>query len=555
MLSSLHIRNFAIIDTLEVEFTHGLNVVTGETGAGKSIILGALQLLLGQRADKALIRNGTDSCDICGYFQFEKSSGLLKKVNGVLSESGAPPCEEGQLIVARKLNAKVGKNYVNSMPVALSLLATLGELLVDVHGPYDHQSLIQPLKQLELLDAFGNIEDCRKTCSRTFKDLHEIRREIDKFNTEIASPDRIDVMRFQSNEIRTSALGEHEEEELTSRHAAAARRHEILDILNSSVHHLNADDGILNQIAVVMRELSRLQHLDQKEGPLHVNALEQIYDMLNEFSCQLSSYATKIDIDPAAFAEMEDRLALIQRLKQKYGATIKAIHEYAERIEHELTQLENKDERLQQLKKRENEIETVFFDQARSLSNQRQIHALKLEKLITKKLQNLGFKDGLLTIKVDEIAMNSTGINSVEFQFGPNPGEGCKPLKDIASAGEISRVMLAIKTILAKADQIPVLVFDEIDVNVGGKVAGKVGLEMAKLGRRHQIICITHLPQVAAQADRHFLVDKKTIKGRTKATLTPLTNEARVQEIARMLGGAKSTSVTLRHASELLQRT
>lgn len=501
MLNSLHIRNFAIIDKLEVEFSPSLNVVTGETGAGKSIILGALQLLLGHRADKALIRGGTETCDICGFFQLEKSDELLEKVDSILAEGGVPPCEQGQLIVARKLNVKSGKNYVNSMPVTLSLLAALGELLVDVHGPYDHQSLTKPRKQLELLDAFGNLGIHRKTCSMAFKKLHEIHREIEKFNSEIASPDRIDIMRFQSDEIRQSALREGEEEELTSRHATAASRHEILEILNSSIHQINADDGVLKKITRIMRDVSRLQHLDQEGGNVHITSLEHIYEMINEFSNQLTSYAGKIEMDPAAFAVMEDRLALIQRLKQKYGATIKAINEYAKKSEHQLLQLENKDECLGQLNARKNEMEKIFFDRARSLSSQRKKLAKKLEKLITEKLQDLGFKDGLLKINIGEKNMDSTGVDSVEFQFGPNPGEGCKPLKDIASAGEISRVMLAIKTILAKADQIPVLVFDEIDANIGGEVAAKVGQEMAKLGHRHQIICITHLPQVAAKAD------------------------------------------------------
>ena len=554
MLSSLHIRNFAIIEKLDVDFSKGLNIVTGETGAGKSIILGALQLLLGHRATKNMIRIGAESCDVSGLFDLNTDSKLLKTVDGILTESGIPCCENAQLIVARKLTTKSGKNYINSSPATLKLLVTLGDLLVDLHGPYDHQSLIQPRAQLDLLDAFGNLGAHREKFRDKFAELSKTRQDIETFKSNVMTPEQIDILRFQLSEIQQIAPKHGEDEELTLRHASAANRHEILGILNKSLQHLNSDSGVLSQINAIMRDLNRLQHFDPKEGSRHTIALENIYETINEFCSQLNIYAEKIDIDPAAFAEIEERLSVIQKLKQKYGGSVKAIIEYGEKIEDNLFQLENRDQHLQNLQEQSNAIENELRDQASTLSQERQKHASKLQKLITDKLKHLGFKDGLFSINLSATTMNVTGMDLIEFQFAPNPGEGTKPLKDSASAGEISRVMLATKTVLAKADQVPVLVFDEIDVNIGGRVAAKVGEELANLGRERQVLCITHLPQVAANGNRHFSIEKSISRGRTKTTVTLLIGKDRVHEIARMLGGAESTSVALKHAEELLNR-
>ena len=553
MLSTLHIRNFAIIEELEIEFCPGLNILTGETGAGKSVILGALQLLLGHRADKTLLRAGTDGSEIAGIFQFKDNKSLLKKVNSILQESGVPNCEEGQLLITRKLQMNSNKSYVNSTPVTLNLLVRLGQLLVDVHGPYDHQLLIHSKTQLELLDAFADLTPHLEKCHQYFKELRQIRQEIKNFNANKMTPESADIMRFHLNEIRQAALKEGEDDELSTRHASAANRHEILEIINRSIQNLNADTGLLNQLAIIMRDLSRLQRLDDLEGPRFIQSFETIYDQINEFQEGLNDYAQKIDLDPAAFNEMEERLGLIQRLKQKYGDSIKAVLKHAEKIEEKLSQAENRDHYLQQLNEKENDAKSAFITQASLLSAERCKHAERLNKLITKKLQYLGFKDCSFNIKLTEASISPTGIDSVDFSFSPNPGEGNKSLREIASAGEISRVMLAIKTILAGVDQTPVLVFDEIDVNIGGVVAGKVGIELAKLSKEHQVLCITHLPQVAAKGDRHFLIDKSISNERTKAILTLLTGKSRVQEIARMLGGRESTSVVLKHATELIE--
>ena len=552
MLSSLLIRNFAIIEDLEMEFSSGLNIITGETGAGKSVILGALQLLLGYRADKTLIRTGAHSSEICGIFQLGNNTSLINKIDIILEKSGVSRCDDGQLVVMRKIYANSNKSYINSSVVTINLLITIGDLLVDVHGPYDHQSLVHPKTQLGLLDAFSKLESDVEKCSIYFKKLSLVRQEIEAFQVEMTTPDRVDIMRFQLNEIARVAPKEDEDTQLTSLHESAANRHEILEILNRSIQCLNRDSGILNQVAFMMRELTRLQRMNQQDGTRFTQSLENIYNNLNEFHNELTSYVESIDIDPATFTQLEERLGQIQNLKKKYGGSITNVLEYAHQTEEKLAQLENKDEVLRQLNEKEKETEAVFLKQARLVSEKRKKDARKLEKLITEKLQSLGFKDCLFSIEFDTVSANPSGIDSVEFHFGPNPGEGCKALREIASTGEISRVMLAIKTILAKVDEVPVLVFDEIDVNIGGVVAGKVGQELARLGENHQILCITHLPQVAAKGDRHFFIDKTTTNGRTKATVTPLTGKNRIQEIARMLGGKDSASVILKHASELI---
>lgn len=553
MLATLKIENLALIDSLEIEFAAGTNIVTGETGAGKSIIIGAVQLILGHRADRSLIRAGADSCRISAVLELDNNIALLREVNGLLEHSGVAPCDDGQLIIHRTMTAKSTKAFVNSTPITLQVLAELGNLLVDVHGPYDHQSLLRPRKQLQVLDAFADLESQQQSCAERYEALHQINGEIAAADQDSPTPDKVEIIKYQLDEIRDAKLVPGEDDELTVRHARSANSQRILELLDAARQCLsNGDNPVTDQLSVLMRQMNELESVDATIGGQFVEQLDRILADIASLTEDITTFADRVEIDPREFAELEDRLGLLQRLKRKYGGSVQETLAFADHADTLLQRYENFAAYRDQLIQRRAAAEAEFMRHAKSLSRKRKRASGKLAKAITEKLQYLGFNDCGFEIVIESAEPGPTGVDVVEFQFSPNPGEGTKALRQIASSGEISRVMLAVKTVLATADRVPILVFDEIDANIGGVVATQVGAELHALGAKHQVICITHLPQVAAGGHRHFRVEKTVQKKRTTATMVMLEDDQRQLELARMLGNAGESEIVLEHAAELI---
>ncbi len=550
MIESLRVKNLAIVEDAALEFGPGLNVITGETGAGKSILIGALGLLLGERADKTMVRTGEKQGAVEAVFHLSDPSG----VDGLLEEMGLDPLSGGMLIIRRTLPASgSGRIFINDSPSTVQALKQIGNLLVDLHGPHDHQSLLDPDFQLDLLDAFGRLKKERagyEKAYRKMKELEAARRGLDGDDRDVAR--RIDLLRYQLQEIEAAGVGDIDEERLMAEHAESANAQRILELANGVCLGLTGEEGsAFNNLAVIRSALSELSSLLPDAAGWDDEA-EGIAIQLQELSDQITGRVDRIESSPERVEELEDRLSLLQKLKRKYGGTAEEILRYFTEAEKELEELETREERIAeidgQLKKQEKLVRTA----GKKLGESRRKAAGKLARAITSALQDLGFPHGALNVSVRDSSPRPSGMNEVEFDFAPNAGEAPRPLRAIASSGEISRVMLAVKAILAAHDRIPVLVFDEIDANLGGEMGNAVGEKLAAVSRNHQVICITHLPQVAVHGRSHLVVAKEVRAGRTLTGITPVSGESRVEELARMLGGRDLTTVVLKHAREML---
>jgi len=531
------------VEELEWQIAPGFVAVTGETGAGKSIIIGALQLLLGERADKSLIRTGADLCAVEAAF----SGNDLQKLNPRLIEAGIEPCE-GDLIIKRTLSG-IGTNrqFINGSPTTLSILKNLGDELVDLHGPHDHQSLFSSDKQLGLLDSFARAEEQVAEYRKHYRQLQTLLAEHAVLNTvETAREQELDLLRHQINEISSANLVADEEEEIELHYKLASNSKRLIELASTIANKLSEADGsVLSQLAETQRLLRELEKIDDsisRFSSAHAAAVIE----LSEIARSLSEYAEKLDLDPAQLSALEQRVSLFETLKRKYGGSIPEVIAFGERAAERMRKIEGRDAELERLA---GEIETTRANLNRdgeALRKLRTKAAPKLSETIRRNLRDLGFRQSEFEAKLfalDEPRPN--GFDSVELLFSPNPGEPLKPLRTIASSGEISRLMLAIKSALAAHDAIPLLVFDEIDTNVGGEIAHAVGAKMQNLGRDHQVICITHLPQVAATASSHFVVTKEVVRGRTFSNLREVSGKTRNEEIARMLGGKSESALKL----------
>jgi DNA repair protein RecN (Recombination protein N) len=548
-LSLLRIKNLALVEDLEWQLAPGFTAITGETGAGKSIIIGALQLLLGERTDKSLIRTGTESCTVEAIFEGAE----LTQLNSLLHESGVES-SESELIVKRSFST-IGTNrqFINGSPTTLGVLKNLGDELVDLHGPHDHQSLLSPDRQLALLDGYAHTGDTLREFELAYRKLQSLRSEHAALSTaESAREQEIDLLRHQINEITNANLTVGEEEEIAARYRLAANSKRLLELAGSISRRLSeADDAILSQLAETQRLLRDLEKIDPDKATL-ADAHAACVVELSEISRSLGQYAEQLDLDPAQLAALEERVNLFEALKRKYGGSIAEVIAFGERATERMRKIEGRDAELERLSQ---EIETVRGEVERighTLRKARSKAAPKLAENIRANLRDLGFRQSEFEAKLTALdEARATGFDAVELLFSPNPGEPLKPLRLIASSGEISRLMLAIKSSLAAQDAIPLLVFDEIDANVGGEIANAVGVKMRKLAADHQVLCITHLPQVAAAAATQFVVTKEVVQGRTHSRLSEVSGKARQEEIARMLGG-KSESA-LKHAATLLK--
>jgi DNA repair protein RecN (Recombination protein N) len=555
MLTTLRIKNLALVADLTLELQSGFNAITGETGAGKSIIIGALNLVLGERADRTLIRSGSENCSVEAVFDTKQLRAPLKVF---LQENGLEPCEENQLVLKRTFSANgTNRQFINGSPTTLNILASLGEWLVDMHGPHDHQSLLHPAKQLLILDAFGGLEKLRANFSERAQRHSAIEAEKSKLIVdEKTYAQQLDLLRFQVQEIFSAKLQADEENELQQEYQRASNAAKLVELSQTALSQLSEDENsLMAQAGKLGRTIQELQRIDPSAGCL-LSLHEQAASALRDVQSDLSHYTDRLEVNPERYAQLEERLNLVQSLKRKYGGTIDEVIAFGESAQKKLESLEQRDAELSRLNSELKKLQSELRKIGEELSAARRKLIPKLSKAVVKQLSDLGFNQSHFDISIQAQAedsypaQSSTGFDTVEFQFAPNIGEPARPLRAIASSGEMSRVMLALKTTLALQDEILLLVFDEIDANVGGQTASVVGEKMRQIAEQHQVICITHLPAVAASASAHYLVSKEVSDGRTISKIDLLEQSERVTEISRMFGG--QSDVARQHAKALL---
>lgn len=553
MLTTLRIKNLALVDDLTLELQPGLNVITGETGAGKSILIGALNLVLGERADRTLIRSGAESCSVEAVFDI---TGLKAPLAGFLEENGLEPCDEKQLLLKRTFTAGgANRQFVNGSPTSLQTLGALGEWLVDIHGPHDHQSLLHSSRQLTILDAFGGLHPARDA-------FGELVRQRAALETEKATlivdektyAQQLDLLRFQVREIGEAKIQPDEEVQVEQEHQRCANAARLLELGQTALGVLSEEDTSLQVLAGTLgRTLHELQRIDPAASSL-AQTHEQMAASLRELQGELSHYVDRIDLDPARLNELEERLNLLHSLKRKYGGSLAEVVAFGDEARRKLQSLEQRDDELNRINAALLKLDARIAQAGQELSAQRRKLVPQLNKAVTKQLGALGFKQSHFDVAFETspatTSPHSSGFDTIEFQFAPNPGEPPRPLRAIASSGEMARVMLALKTVLAAVDEIPVLIFDEVDANVGGETANAVGEKMRQIARQRQVLCITHLAPVAAHADAHYVVMKQVKAGRTVSEIQHLEKQDRVKELARMLGGQGEAA--RKHAEALL---
>jgi DNA repair protein RecN (Recombination protein N) len=534
MLTLLKIRNLALVDELAWELGSGLISVTGETGAGKSVIVGALKLVLGERAEKSLIRTGEEICSVEAVFELKDPL----EINAILADGGLEPCEDTQLIIRRVIGQTANRQFINDSPVTLTLLKRLGEHLVDLHGPHDHQSLLSVERQLSMLDAYAGAENAVNSYREFYRSWRAKAAELEEIrHAENASEQELDLLRHQLQEIDGANLKPDDEQDLEDRWRRASNASRLVETAAAASAALSGEDGILERLTEVQRLVRDLEKLDpsirERTASLETACLE-----LQDLEVNLVGYADELDINPAEAAALEERVNLLESLKRKYGPSLNDVLARRDAAAARLDTIENRGEKLEALERELAACRTAVDAAGKALATLRRKAAPKLAKEISGQLKDLGFKQSSFEAPLKTLTEpGPQGLESIEFQFGPNPGEPLLPLRQIASSGEISRVMLAVKSALADQDATPLMVFDEIDANVGGEVAKAVGRKMAALGTRHQVVAITHFPQVAAIATHHFVVEKEVTAGRTRSRLYPVGGETRIQELVRMLGG------------------
>lgn len=550
MLTLLKIRNLALVDELVWELDAGLVGVTGETGAGKSVIVGALKLVLGERADKSLIRTGEDQCSVEAVFEL----GETKAIAAILEEGGFDPLDDNQLIIRRSIGQNSTRQFINDSPVTLNLLKRIGEHLVDLHGPHDHQSLLSTERQLAMLDAYADAAEASAAYRKAHREWRERQNAYDQLrDAEAASDQELELLRHQLEEIDGAKIKLDEQQDLEDRYRRSSNASRLVESASAAVAALSGEDGVIERIGDVQRLVRELEKLDPSIAE-RTSGLESAALELQELESNLTDYAEELDIDPQEATALEERINLLESLKRKYGPSLEDVMERRDQAAARLDAVENRGEKLESLKQEVDACRANVDKTGKALSTMRKKAAPKLAKEITGQLADLGFRQSNFEIQLEaEDQPTANGLESVEFQFGPNPGEPLQPLRQIASSGEISRVMLALKTALADQDHTPLMVFDEIDANVGGEIAVAVGRKMAALGMRHQVVAITHFPQVAATAAMHFVVEKEVIQGRTRSRLFAVQGETRIQELVRMLGGGGDQVRAM--AASLLQST
>ena len=557
MLAELRIVNFALIEQLSLQFQSGFTVLTGETGAGKSLLIDAIALLVGGRASTDQIRSGEDEAQLEAAFHLPDTHPLLQRLrlHEIIGQN------ESELILRRVLS-RSGRHrvYVNGSLCPQRVLEELGGTLVDIHGQHEQQSLLATAKQLDALDAFGRLYDLRGKYEQAYQEWKALHTQLDALQLDVVDrARREDMLRFQAGEIEQAGLLPDEEERLRNERQRLVHAHRLRELAHEAHVELQSDEqAVLTRLGRIGRSLAELAQTDPAMGDCEQAATESAIQ-LKELAGRLRDYAQQLEADPDRQAVVEDRLDLIQRLKKKYGGSVEAVLATGRRVQEELQVLDNRESSTAELTARLDEEARRLRTLAQQLSKKRIDEAKRMTTLVGAELVALKMEQAIfqVTVSSDESVegLGPAGHDRVEFLLSSNLGEPPRPLGRVASGGELSRIMLALKTVLAEMDQVPVLVFDEIDTGVGGAVAAAMGTRLRKLGAFHQVFCITHLPQVASQAEHHLLVEKGLEGQRTSTSVRALKGMGREEEIARMLGGLIVTKKVRETAAELIAGT
>jgi DNA repair protein RecN (Recombination protein N) len=549
VLTELTVENFALVEKTRLTFGPGLNLLTGETGAGKSILLDALGMVLGERTGSEVVRHGTDKARVEAVFTLEKPSHILREV---LENAGIEP-EDDLLLLSRELSS-AGKSVarINGRTVTVGMLKTVGDALVDIHGQHTHQSLLIAEKHYGFLDAWcgPKVIELRQRVSEAHGVAQTAKRELVSLQNDARERVRtLDLLQFQCEEIDKFAPEEGEDDELIAErlklssaeklHAAAGNAHTALS------------NGAIEALGTATRALENAQKWDDELGPL-VETLQTALYAADDALRDVRSYRDKVEFNPERLAEIEDRLDILKTLKRKYGATLAEVLAYREEIGERKDRLEQAEERIAELEQEVEKTQKELIAHAHCLTEARKKAAKPFAEAIRRELADLAMQATRFEVGIEPTEPTSLGADAIEFLISPNPGEPLKPLAKIASGGEMSRVMLALKSVLIKSNAVPTLIFDEIDTGIGGRTGTVLGEKLHTLGGSAQVLCITHLAQIAARGDTHFFIEKHEQKGRTVVNVSVLENETRVKEIARMLGG-DATETVLKHAEEMLK--
>lgn len=565
MLNSLQIKDYALIENINIKFDRGLNIITGETGAGKSIIIGAMNLLLGERASSDTVRKGAQKSIVEGIFDvagYDKVNEILKKYE----------IERGdELIVRREISIKdTNRCFLNDTPVTLATIQEIGNLLVDLHGQHDHQSLLRSSVHLEVLDDFADFDELLNQYQNSHRAITDINQELFLLrNKEKSIGDSQDGLQFQLKEIESVNPQPGEEEALASQLKLLENAEKLAE-LTSSVYNsaYEGEKSVLSKLSSIKKDIEKLNEIDDsfKEKLEEIISASVLVEDVSEF---VRTYKEKIELEGSKLDELRDRLGAISLLKKRYGGTFESVIEHRDKLAGELEEAKNYYSRIESLEKQLSQERLNAGKLANSLSLLRQEAALHIEDDVVRELRQLGMEDSEFEIKIQRFEanertasfitfkdknykFNARGIDEVEFQISLNLGEDLKPLAKVASGGEISRIMLALKTILAKNDKLPILIFDEIDTGISGRIAQIVGKSMKGLSEYHQLIAITHLPQIASNAGTHFMVEKETKDDRVTTTMKKLDKNERILEIAKLLSGDKITEASMISAREMI---
>lgn len=554
MLTSLHIRNLVLVPDLLIEFAPGFNTITGETGAGKSLIIGALALLAGGRASPALIRKGEKSCEVSASIHISPNHQLVKDaITHLLEQYGLPPCEEDELLIRRSVTENGSRGFINGSAVTAAVMKTFGELLIDIHGPNDNQSLLQPARQLKLLDLYGGHQAELSAVSACWNRLSKVRKELQSLEQNELAPEEFSLLSHQLKVIEAARLQADEEPQLLAQHKLAANSVRLRELAGLLTQELSqSDQSVVEALAPCIRAAEEFAELDPEHGEGFVQRLNAISEELSELSDDISSRSESLDIDDEALNAMEERIELIQKLRRRFGPTLQDVLDTAARLRQRLEAAGTRNADLERLRTEEQSLQNDLKRTCAALTDARMRAALALAPAITEKLRRLGFLKAIFEVRRSSVTPGANGADAIEFYFAPNLGEMLQPLRHSASSGEIARVMLAIKTVLTDVDEMPIIVFDEIDANIGGRTAAAVAAELHAVGAKHQVFSITHLPLIAAAGDRHYLVEKHVDNERTIAAMTRLEGESRVAEIVRMLGAQPEDTAARTHAQEML---
>ncbi|MBM2837409.1 MAG: replication and repair protein RecN [Deltaproteobacteria bacterium] len=521
MLTELNIKNFAIIDSLNITFEKGFNVLTGETGAGKSIIVDAVDLVLGGRASSEMIRSG---------------------------------CEEAVVEAAFDISDVKNKVFINGSMATIAMLSDVGEFLVDIHGQHEHQTLMKVERHIDVLDEYAALGPLRQEMSGIYSEWNRVKDELVSLKSSEADKEkRVDLLRFQSDEIEKAALKVDEDEELLEERKLLSNSEKLYESSNTALELLYSQSGsALELIKKAGSNVTDISIIDESMR-LTLDAINSASASIEDAALTLRDYVGRISFDPERLNEIEERLDLIGRLKRKYGNTVSEILKYREEVDRELDGIEKAEVRIEELEKEVESLKSKGYKIAESISGKRKKASVELKNKVEKELSDLGMKKAIFEVNMERLNdISAKGFDKVEFLLSSNPGEAPKPLSKVASGGELSRIMLALKKMLANPTGVPTMVFDEVDSGIGGGVAEIVGRKLREVAEGRQVLCITHLAQIAAMADLHYAVSKGENKGRTTTTVSRLSWDERVDEVARMLGGMTITEATKRHAEEMI---